>query len=477
MLTTLGGRRRRWLVAAAGLGTLLLAVALAAFFVMPRLTGGLEQEEIQRSIGRALEGGQRSGDRVVFELTGEELAELIQEGVAASGVALDELTIDVAAADRPDRGRLRVRGEADGGDRTFSGVALVEAIDGELDVEMRDFDLRGYGLPNVANSAAGNLVAEAVTLEPLLAERGLRLRDVAFADDEMRIVAFEPDSGPVARRSAGRTEGADDADGDADDADPGTAADDLPPPGEASRKRVDGDPAMIVLGDSVAAGVGVDDLAKSYVSRVHAWLQRRDGTEYGLANFAISGETSWSLRQDGQLDRALAELNRREAALIVVDIGANDVLSALHHPACADDISSDQCRALVDGRLDDYRTNFAATLTDLRDAAPRAPLAVMTTYNPFSFGGSTDFEQRSDEVVADLNRIAVRVGRQHGARIADAATPLADRASELTHMGSSGPPDVHPNAAGYAELAGALVEALERPAARPGGQALEPQPR
>lgn len=466
-------------MAAVGLGALALVAGLGAFVVWPWFTGGLnmDQEEIHESIGRALDRGEQTGDRVVLELSGAELAEVIREGVRAAGVGVDELTIEIEPAGRPDRGRLHVRGQADDGDRTFLGRATVEAIDGRLQIDMEHFALQGYGLPGVADSVAGDLVAEAVSLEPLLDERGLRLRDVSFAEDEMEIVAVEAEPGPVARGSRGTADTEPEGD-EPEDAEPGPSP--TPgdvPPGEASQPRAPGDPMMLVLGDSVAAGVGVDDFADSYVSRVHAWLQRRDEADYGLANLAISGETSWSLREDGQLDRALTELERREAALVVVDIGANDVLSTLDHPACADDLDSDRCRALVDGRLDDYRANFAATLTDLRDAAPRAPLMVMTTYNPFSFGGHTDFEQRTDEVVAELNRIAARIGRRHGARIADAAAPLDGRASELTHMSGDGAPDVHPNAAGYAELAGALVATLQRPAPRPAGQALQPHPR
>lgn len=454
------GRLRRWLVASTAGGLVLVLVAdLALLFGGSLIPGlGVGRLGLSRSLDQVLERGERHGERIVVELTGAELADVIIDGMDAAGVSLAELTVDVAPADRPDRGRLRFHGRMADRQGSFQGRAILERVGDELELSMEAFDLRGYELPGVANSLAGELVADAADVDAYLENRGLRLRDVSFSEDLMRLVAVEVGStagNQAGRRGSGTDRG--EADEDTPEGEPQV------PPGEAHRPVMDGDPMVLVLGDSVAAGMGVDDFTESYASRVHAWLERRDGADYGLVDLADPGETSWSLREEGQLDRGLAWLDRSEPALIVLDIGANDLLSALRHPACADDITSDSCRALVDGRLDDYRATFAATLADLREAVPRAPLVVMTTYNPFSFGTGSAFEQRSEEVVAQLNGITRRLALRHGARVADAATPFEDRATDLTHMSADDAPDVHPNAAGYDTLAAALIDALQRP--------------
>lgn len=471
--TATNTRRRRWLLAGAGLATVVALIGVGAFTVLTRLSGDLAgREGMERSLDQALARGERADERIVIELTGEELADLIADGLQTAGLSVDELTVDIAPADRPDRGRLSVTGQLDE-DGGFEGRAVVELVDGGLQVDMESFELHDSKLPRVAQSTAGDLIADAVSVESYLQRRGVRLRNAAFADDLVRIVAVErhkPSDDDTPAASSGEEGGRDDgAEGH-----PSAIR-----PGEASEPMVAGEPTVLVVGDSVAAGVGVDDFTESYASRLHAWLQRRDGQAYGLADLARPGETSWSLRAEGQLDEALDVLDRTEAAAIVVDIGANDVLSTLGHPACDDGVVATRCRALVDDRLEAYRASYDATLADLRQAAPRAPLVVLTTYNPFSFGADTEHEQRSDEVVEALNVITARVGRRYGARIADGATPLRGRAADLTHMASGGPPDVHPTSAGYEALTGALVEALERPAvpSRPGGHGMAHQPR
>lgn len=64
----------------------------------------------------------------------------------------------------------------------------------------------------------------------------------------------------------------------------------------------------IALGDSLAVGVGASDPGTTgYVARVHAALSEPTAGPHvtGLANLAVSGETSESLVRGGQLDAAL----------------------------------------------------------------------------------------------------------------------------------------------------------------------------
>ena len=74
----------------------------------------------------------------------------------------------------------------------------------------------------------------------------------------------------------------------------------------------------VALGDSVADG------PDTYVARLFPHYQSTLGvTEQ--SNRATVGETSGSLRTDGQLDRALADINSAsDTRAVTIDIGAND---------------------------------------------------------------------------------------------------------------------------------------------------------
>ena len=83
-----------------------------------------------------------------------------------------------------------------------------------------------------------------------------------------------------------------------------------------------GTPQILVLGDSLSAGYGIDQ-RKAWVSL----LQQRlvdEGLDYRVINISSSGETS-----AGGLGRLDSALTRYRPAIVIIELGANDGLRGL----------------------------------------------------------------------------------------------------------------------------------------------------
>jgi acyl-CoA thioesterase-1 len=80
---------------------------------------------------------------------------------------------------------------------------------------------------------------------------------------------------------------------------------------------------LLVLGDSLSAGYGLEDIQKGWV----ALLQRRlksQGYGYRVVNASVSGETS-----SGGLNRLPRALSIQKPDVVILELGANDGLRGL----------------------------------------------------------------------------------------------------------------------------------------------------
>ena len=239
----------------------------------------------------------------------------------------------------------------------------------------------------------------------------------------------------------------------------------------------------IALGDSLAAGVGATRPNETgYVAALARALAAPGATPAVAAhrNLAVSGETSQSMIDGGQLDAAVAAIARADppVSLVTLDIGGNDLLALLRTSECSTDPQGDACLALLDETLVVFEQNFRHIVRTLREElaahAPGAPLAVMTYYNPFSGTGAqfegagelalvgaddrVDCEARTGEAPMDgINDIIVCVGRELGAIPVDVHPAFTGRGFELTHIGFQ---DVHANDRGYQAVAEVFVRTL-----------------
>ncbi len=213
----------------------------------------------------------------------------------------------------------------------------------------------------------------------------------------------------------------------------------------------------VALGDSVAAP------SDSYVSILFEVLRTSEGGGLDtLYNRAVGGADSTTLRTNGQLATAIADIDLpSDTKVVTIGIGGNDrylcggTSPSWHLSSCP------------------FAANFDATLADLQAALARDPgtesLVAMTYYNPASGTGTTQ-EQSFDRGLLGtdlgldcapsgdprlgLNDRIVCISASRGALVADVYPAFKMGGQAL--MGDS----IHPNSRGQAVIAEAFGKAL-----------------
>jgi lysophospholipase L1-like esterase len=390
----------------------------------------------------------------------DEITAVIQEGLQGANAPLRSITVDILEANGT-TGVLHFEGEFKRGEIGLDGEARVTAVGGTIDVEVIDVDLGSLDLPGIAEGAIDDAIDDLLTrvsdLQTLIAQERAQIQSITFETDRV-IVTGTQAGGDLLTSSALLAALGDEA------AVAGSAIE--PPPERLRAGSVDsvfapGDVFYVALGDSLAANVGVDSASDGYVSRLHQQLELRDGTDYGLRNFGVSGETTGTLLNGGQLDDALAFLASNRVAYITIDIGANDLLGHLGSDDCSEALETAGCQARIGSAFAAYEINLDLVLAELREAAPDATILFLTAYNPFSlgFGTAVAVEQTSTQVLADFNDVAAGIAATYDVLVADGFTPMLETTAATTHM-LDPVPDIHPNESGYDILAVALLDAL-----------------
>ena len=204
-------------------------------------------------------------------------------------------------------------------------------------------------------------------------------------------------------------------------------------------------PKFAVLGDSIAAGAGVSDKEDAY-----AWLVAR-AKGYELSNCAQGGDTSANLLGKVTGDETIRQCIR-EADIIAVSIGGNDVLTADFVSLVRNGLLGDY--SAMEPVLDTFRENFAAIIGELRALNPDATLAVQTLYNP-AFPLPSLLAVYEYAVKGINGVICGYLGAHPGAYVvADVYAAFAPRSGMVSTD------RVHPAAAGHAIIAMVLLDAI-----------------
>jgi lysophospholipase L1-like esterase len=234
----------------------------------------------------------------------------------------------------------------------------------------------------------------------------------------------------------------------------------------------------LALGDSLAAGMQPttgDQKDRGYAGPVLEGL-RTTAPDTQLTNLGCSGETTSTMLRGGlcsypeknQVAAAVAFLkaNADNTRLITLDMGANNVLKCAQttiDQACATSNTTTVAREL------------AQILAQLRAAAPKARIVVLTYYNPLLAAWRTGpdgqkFADQSQPLMAALNAEIIKAAKPVSAKVADVAGAFATtttsgspqptnvkRICDWTWMCSKR--DIHANDAGYAAMAQAVLAA------------------
>lgn len=257
-------------------------------------------------------------------------------------------------------------------------------------------------------------------------------------------------------------------------------------------------PFYLALGASMSVGVQPSTLTghphatdQGYANDVAAALASA-GTPVSLTQLGCPGETTASMISgadrcyhsgDSQLADAVAflEAHAAERGIVTIDLGFNDVRS------CFDRLTGPVDPACLAGRLANVRDQLAVILAALTAAAgPHVTFVGLNHYDPFVASPSRRLraslaQARSVAAMGLLNETladaygAYSIGVAQVTRAFDQGdtTPTAypglgtvpaevARVCELTWMCQPPPvgPNIHPNALGYEQIAGAVLAAL-----------------
>jgi lysophospholipase L1-like esterase len=207
------------------------------------------------------------------------------------------------------------------------------------------------------------------------------------------------------------------------------------------------DAAYISIGDSIAAGNGASDPARTSFAAIAAG---RLGLE--LTNLAVAGATTSDVI-DKQLSVARGAADAR---LITVSAGGNDLAALIPNATCTQDPLPETCP--LDEALAGVQERLLRIVRDLRAAHPDAAIVLLAYPNFFSNTGH-EFEAPAARVLPRFAETVRAVAAAAGPRVAvaDASGLFDGRGDELTHV-LDDVFDPHPNDAGHDALAGVVVD-------------------
>ena len=220
-------------------------------------------------------------------------------------------------------------------------------------------------------------------------------------------------------------------------------------------------PDYVALGDSIAAGFGLDSPSEAYPSILAETLG------FKLSNLAQNGQTSEELKA------RIAGLSKKEkdmvseAQLITISIGGNDLIGEKNRKVVLSEallsvLSGDY--TMSDEMTEIYQTlkdNLVASVSMLRELNPDAVILLQTLYNPYLGGEYTylgyNIGDRLDYYVQKINE-TYEDARQESDQffIVDVAEQI-NGVPEYFYTTF----DFHPTAAGHEAIAKIFAEAYQ----------------
>ena len=235
-------------------------------------------------------------------------------------------------------------------------------------------------------------------------------------------------------------------------------------------------PSYVALGDSIASGYGLYDVQTECYTNLIAAEIGVNAANY--ANYAVNGMTSGGLLNalDNISEGSEAHVRLKNASLITVSIGSNDLLSKLSgalrtlpngtDPASLASLeatlTSEQKLAEFDAGVKSYETNLPLIYARLREFNKSTQIIMTEFYNPYQgmILGAFDFGALSDEYIARMNGILHDNREKTGYTIAAIYETVS--ASGMTNVNpENSNTDPHPNARGHLAIAQAVLSVTD----------------
>ena len=222
----------------------------------------------------------------------------------------------------------------------------------------------------------------------------------------------------------------------------------------------------LALGDSLAAGINdKGELANGYADYLAFSLKEIEGLKSYNKGFAYPGYKTTDLLNDlnNNVSKPIVNLEGfqketidlisavKEADVITISIGANDVLS-LVKPDKEGEITVDT--AAISAGIKATGENYRAILSTLKQLNPDVEILVMGYYNPFT--KLDNYKQQLSLLVKQLDGAVKQIATANGAHFVEIADAIvADEAKYLPN-----PENIHLSAEGYQVVAQRFFETL-----------------
>lgn len=259
------------------------------------------------------------------------------------------------------------------------------------------------------------------------------------------------------------------------------------------------DRALVVLGDSITSGYGLDGYVSGDNYSAAQSFANRLGGEFGsYENYAVDGRTSGELLtalDDADIAAALAG-----ADTVVVSIGGNDflqpMLGAVQDAVMSDpdllsaiqggdvqldednymQIMSQMMSVMLDAvdavDVSDIGGNICSILSEISDLNSECQVILLTVYDPFEgVQGMEMMDVAAREKLGELNAEISAEASEHGAQVADVHSAFAGHALDYTNISSM---DIHPNKDGHGVIYSLLSDLTSQQTSAPvGGESAE----
>lgn len=199
----------------------------------------------------------------------------------------------------------------------------------------------------------------------------------------------------------------------------------------------------LALGDSIIHGYRVTE-DENLVTQFSHKLQEETGKQVTTSNRGIIGITSQNLNQliqDGYFDDEI-----KEADIITVNVGGNDVLKAVKE--------ADLYSALKS--FDNLQTGFSENLSSIssriNELNPDATIVFLELYNPMP--ADHQFYSLADKLLPKWNLKIYEVAQNTPASVVVQTTKVIN-SDNLQNLYTDG---VHPSIAGYTAISNQMIE-------------------
>src|SRR5690606_24575864 len=202
----------------------------------------------------------------------------------------------------------------------------------------------------------------------------------------------------------------------------------------------------VALGDSLAAGfLNSKEFGDGYPEYIAQGIEEKTAYRVNLSNFGVGGYQTVHLLE--QLEREDVQKALKEADIITIDIGANDILSKIG--VNFDLTKPEEMQRIVNEVTETLlviKTNIGEIFTKIQQINPDAPIFFMGYYNALPY---LEGQDTIEMMMTIFNNMLKETSESFGAIFVSTYEAFVGK----YEIYLPNPDDIHPNEEGYRVMA------------------------